>query len=184
MFSHRMTNSNGMMSAFNMRLQYGAWLQQERQQQLHYQQQQQQQQPIEQLQRELHHLHQQEQQQQLLRYAIESEQMARSYSPWTMPFQGLSYPQQLWASGRPRADDSVRRYSNSSSDSSNDISSSNNSSHTTSLVSSSNSGSGSEDGQKESDKVRHSDTGSVTARVTDVAATQTVTGEALRTQTV
>jgi len=150
MYNHGMTHSNGMMSAFNMRLQYGAWQQQEQQLQQLSQQQQahwQQQQTTEQLQRELHHLHQQ-QQQQLLRYAIESEQMARYYSPWTMPSPGLSYHQQLWASYGPRADDLVRRYSNSSTDSSNNISSSNNSSHTTSLESSSNSGAGNEDGQK------------------------------------
>ena len=170
------------LSAAHWQLQYFTWQQRQQQLQLELHQQnhhqqilfQQQQQPMQHEQRELHNQHQQ-QQQQVLRYAIESEQMARYYSPWSMPFPGLSYPQQMWAHGGPRADDLVRRYSNRSSDSSN-----NNSSHSTSLVSSNNSGAGSDDGQKESDKVRHSDKGSVTARVTLGTATQS--GESLQPQ--
>ena len=128
-----------------------------------------------------HQLQQQQlhQQQQLLRYAIESEQMAHSYSPWTIPFQGLSYPQQLWTHAKSQPNDGFPGYSNSSSYSSNNASSSNCSSHTTSIVSSSNCGDGSENGRKRSNSflVKPSIIGSATKQTTISAATL-ATGQA------
>ena len=105
--------------------------------------------------------------------------MAHSYSPWTMPFQGLSYPQQLWAHARSQPNDAFPGYSNSSSYSSNNASSSNCSSHTTSIVSSSNCGDGSENGRKRSNSfiVKPSVTGLATKQTTVSAATL-ATGQA------
>ena len=157
---------------------------QQRQQQPQQQKQQQKQQQhmLQQQHLQQHHQLQQQQlhqQQQLLCYAIESEQMARSYSPWTMPFQGLSYPQQLWAHAKSQPNDGFPGYSNSSSYSSNNTSSSNCSSHTTSIVSSSNCGDGSENGRKRSNSflVKHSVTGSAPKQTTLSAATL-ATGQA------
>ena len=156
---------------------------QQRQQQPQQQKQQKQQQHMLQQQhlQQHHQLQQQQlhQQQQLLCYAIESEEMARSYSPWTMPFQGLSYPQQLWAHAKSQPNDGFPGYSNSSSYSSNNASSSNCSSHTTSIVSSSNCGDGSENGRKRSNSflVKHSVIGSAPKQTTLSAATL-ATGQA------
>ena len=157
--------------------------QQPPQQQKQQKQQQKQQQHILQQQHlDQHHQLQQQQlhqQQQLLRYAIESEQMAHSYSPWTMPFQGVSYPQQLWAHATSQLNDGFPGYSNSSNYSSNNASSSNSSSHTTSIVSSSNCGDGSENGRKRRNSflVKPSVIGSETKQTTISAATL-ATGQA------
>ena len=156
--------------------------QQQQQQKQQKQQQKQQQHILHPHHLEQHHQLQQQQlhqQQQLLCYAIESEQMARSYSPWPMPFQGLSYPQQQWAHARSQPNDGFPEYSNSSSYSSNNASSSNCSSHTTSIVSSSNCRDGSENGRKRSNSfiVKPSVTGLATKQTTISAATL-ATGQA------
>ena len=132
-----------------------------------------------------HQLQQQQlhQQQQLMRYAIESEQMASYYRPCTMPFHGLSYPQQLWAHARSQPNDGFPVYTNSSSYSSNNASSSSNcSSHTTSIVSSSNCGDVSENGRQRSHSfiVKPCVTGSATKQAavsTATLATGQATGE-------
>ena len=152
-------------------------LQQQPQQQNQQKQQQKQQQHM--LQQHLQQHHQLQQQQlhqlqQLQRYAIESEQMASYYSPCTLPFHGLSYPQQLWAHARSQPNDGFPEYSNNSSYSSNNASSSSNcSSHTTSIVSSSNCGDVSENGRKRSHSfiVKPSVTGSATKQPTVSTAT-------------
>ena len=156
------------------------WQQQPQQQKQHKQQQKQQQHMLQHHLQQHHQLQQQQlhQQQQLMRYAIESEQMASYYRPCTMPFPGLCYPQQLWAHARSQPNDGFSVYTNRSSYSSNNASSSNCSSHTTSIVSSSNCGDVSENGRKRSHSfiVKPSVTGSAIKQAT-VSTTTLATGQ-------